>query len=261
MAEGLRSDGDERETVIGRVARILAAFDRKNAALPLSVLAERADLPVPTAYRLATELVRHGLLERDEDKKIRVGMRLWELSTRGNDRLTIRNIALPYLENLFESLGQLTLLGVLDGGTVLYLERLTPEGMDVERAHIGQRHPIHAASTGLVLLAFSPLTFQEEFLRRTLPRYTADTVTDPEILRRQLALIRRQRYAVATGIGMPDWTGMAVPLFDYDKSVVAALSVVYPRGKENAAAAIPALQAASFAISMTLASRPRPEDD
>ena len=251
----------DRESVIGRVARILAAFDRWNSALPLSVLAERADLPVPTAYRLVTELVKYGLLERDEDKLIRVGMRLWELSTRGNDRLTIRNLALPHMENLFESLGQLTTLGVLDGGTVLYLERLTPEGMDVERAHIGQRHPIHAASTGLVLLAFSPLNVQEDFLSRPLPKYTADTVTDPGILRRQLAMIRRQRYAVAPGIGMPDWTGMAVPILGADRLAVAALSVVYARGKENAAAAIPALQAAAFAISMTLGSRPRSDED
>ncbi|MFW0786382.1 IclR family transcriptional regulator [Gordonia sp. CPCC 206044] len=255
MTNDARNQGAARESVIARVARILASFDRQNAALPLSVLAERADLPVPTAYRLVTELARHGLLERDEDKRIRVGMRLWELSTRGNDRLTIRNIALPYLENLFESLGQLTTLGVLDGGTVLYLERLTPAGTDVERAHIGQRHPIHAASTGMVLLAFSPRAFQEEYLNRPLPKYTVDTVTDPNILRRQLALIRRQRYAVTPGIGMPDWTGMAVPILGYDKTIVAALSVVYPRGKENAAAAIPALQAAGFAISMSLSPR------
>lgn len=242
--------------MIGRVARILAAFDRQNSALSLSALAYRADLPVPTAYRLVTELVKYGLLERDEDKQIRVGMRLWELSTRGNDRLGIRNIALPYMEDLFESLGQLTTLGVLDRGSVLYLERLTPDGMQVERAHIAQRHPIHAGSTGLVLLAFSPPEIQEDFLRRPLARYTPDTVTDPAVLRRQLATIRRERCAVVPGVGMVDWTGMAVPILDREKMAVAALSVVYPRGREHPGA-LQALHTAAFAISTTLRSRRR----
>ncbi|WP_067662040.1 IclR family transcriptional regulator [Nocardia miyunensis] len=260
MTGSSRIQQESRESVIGRVSRILAAFDRQNSALGLSVLAERADLPVATTYRLATELVRHGLLERGEDKRIRVGMRLWELSTRGNDRLAVRNVALPHLENLFESLGQLTTLGVLEGDTVLYLERLAPAGLDVERAHIGQRHPIHAGSTGLVLLAFSPGDYQEAFLRRKLSKFTPQTIVDPHVLRRHLAMIRRQRYVMVPGVGMPDWTGIAVPIFDGDKSAVAALSVVYPRGKEDPAA-LPAMRAAAFAISMTLSSRPHPDED
>src|SRR5687767_8108646 len=58
---------DQRRSVIGRVARILSAFDRQQRSMPLTVLAQRADLPVPTAYRLVTELIQHGLLERGPD--------------------------------------------------------------------------------------------------------------------------------------------------------------------------------------------------
>lgn len=244
------------ESVISRVARILSSFDRRNRSLPLTVLADRAGLPVPTTYRLVTELVRHGLLERNEEKEIRIGLRLWELSTRGNSTLSLRDTALPYMEELFASLGRLTTLSVLEGNSMLYLERLTPEGFTLERALIAQRHPIHAASAGLVLLAFSPPEFQEEYLSKPLARYTEDTVTDPVILRKMLAEIRQQRYSYAPGIGTPGWTGIAAPIFGQGQRVVGALSLVYPRGSERPHEAIPALQAASFGISMALGIHP-----
>ncbi|MBT2535480.1 IclR family transcriptional regulator [Arthrobacter sp. ISL-69] len=244
------------ESVITKVARILASFDRQQRSLPLTVLADRAGLPVPTTYRLVSELVRHGLLERDESKQIRIGLRLWELSTRGSDALSLRDTALPYMEDLFESLGRLTTLSVLEGRTILYLERLTPEGLDLNRALVAQRHPIHAASSGLVLLAFAPAAFQEQFLSKPLARYTPDTVTDPQTIRKMLADIRQKRACIAPGIGTPGWTGMAVPVFGTGNRVVAALSVVYALGTERAAEAIPAMQAASFGISMALGAQP-----
>ncbi|MBT2597848.1 IclR family transcriptional regulator [Arthrobacter sp. ISL-72] len=244
------------ESVITKVARILASFDRQQRSLPLTALADRAGLPVPTTYRLVSELVRHGLLERDESKQIRIGLRLWELSTRGSDALSLRDTALPYMEDLFESLGRLTTLSVLEGHTILYLERLTPEGLDLNRALVAQRHPIHAASSGLVLLAFAPAAFQEQFLSKPLARYTPDTVTDPETIRKMLADIRQKRACIAPGIGTPGWTGMAVPVFGTGNRVVAALSVVYALGTERAAEAIPAMQAASFGISMALGAQP-----
>src|SRR5699024_2360498 len=143
----------------------------------------RADLPVPTTYRLVTELIHYGLLERDEEKNIRIGLRLWELSARGNDTLSIRDTAFPYIENLHNQLNQFVSLAVLSHGTVLYLERLAPDDFDVDRAHVAQRHPLHAASSGLVLLAYASAEFQDEFLSRPLQKFTKNTVTDPKILR------------------------------------------------------------------------------
>ncbi|WAH96326.1 IclR family transcriptional regulator [Arthrobacter sp. MMS18-M83] len=248
------------ESVITRVARILASFDRQNRSMPLTVLAERAGLPVPTAYRLVTELVRHGLLERDESKQIRIGLRLWELSTRGSDTLSLRDTALPYMEDLFESLGKLTTLSVLEGRTLLYVERLTPGGLNLNRALVAQRHPVHAASSGLVLLAYATPEFQAEFLSRPLARYTPDTVTDPDVLRKMLADIRQRRCCIAPGIGTAGWTGMAVPVFGPGNRVAAALSVVYELGTERPTEAIPAMQAASFGISMALGAQPPRRD-
>ena len=245
-----------RRSVIGRVARILSAFDRQRRSMPLTMLAQRAGLPVPTTYRLVTELIQHGLLERGPDKEIKIGLRLWELSTRGSDTLSLRDTALPYLEDLHEHLGQLVTLAVLDNGTVLYLERLAPETFTLERALVAQRHPLHAASSGLILLAYSPAEFQAEFLQKPLARYTERTVTDPKTLRRVLADIRQRRYSIVPGIGTAGWTGIAVPVFGPKKTVVAALSAVYPPGQDDPAAAIPALQSAAFGISMALGAEP-----
>ena len=86
------------DSVIGRVVRLLNAFDRQQPSMTLSGLAHRASLPLTTAHRLVEELVKYGLIERDPDGQLRVGLRLWELAARGSRALTLREIALPFIK-------------------------------------------------------------------------------------------------------------------------------------------------------------------
>ena len=89
------------EPVIDRALSLLAVFSDRRRALTLSEMARLADMPAPTALRLIARLVAWGALERLEDGRYVVGVRLWEvasLSPRGHG---VREIALPYLEDLF----------------------------------------------------------------------------------------------------------------------------------------------------------------
>lgn len=240
------------ESVISRVVRIVDAFDRESQSLPLGKLANRAGLPLTTTHRLVSEMLRHGLLERDADKDISIGVRLWEISSKGSRVLTLRETALPFIEDLQANLKQHVNLAVMDRHSVLFIERLAPEGSTLEAARMGERWVLHASSPGLVLLAYSPPDYQNWYLARPLTKVTAETVTDPESLRRTLADVRQQRYAFVPGIGMKDWTGTAVPIIGSSDEVVGALSVIYRRGEEQPQVAIPALQIAASGISRAL---------
>ncbi len=55
-------------SVTSRALALLAAFDADHRRLTLSELAERADLPLPTAHRLVGELVAWGALTRTRDR-------------------------------------------------------------------------------------------------------------------------------------------------------------------------------------------------
>jgi DNA-binding IclR family transcriptional regulator len=244
------------ESVLTRAVRILAAFTPEEPVLPVSEIARRASLHVATASRLIAELTGHGLLAREPDGRVRIGVRLWELAFRASPALTLREAAMPYLEDLHAIVGHHVQIGVLDGEEVLFLERLSAPGGVVNYTRIAGRLPLHASSSGVVLLAHAPREMQERVLAAPLRRYTAATVTTPDRLRALLADVRRQGFAVLAGHVHEDATGVAVPVRGRDGEVVAALSAIVPNDGQ-AHTRVPALLAAARGITRTLA-RPDP---
>ncbi len=220
------------DSVIDRLVRVLATFDAEHTAQSPSNISRRAGLPASTGHRLVGELVSSGLLERDDEGRARVGMRLWELATRGSLALGLRQAALPAMERVQALVRQHTQLGVLDGDQVLFLERLSHPDAGANIARIAGRLPLHASSSGLVLLASAPPAVVERVLAAPIERLAPETIADPAALRRKLAEVRRLGHAVAPGSIEAVSTGVAVPIRDRG-SVVAALAVVLPRGDES----------------------------
>ncbi|MFI5626173.1 IclR family transcriptional regulator [Nocardioides sp. NPDC051685] len=220
------------ESVIERVVRILEAFDPETPALSVNELAARSGLPSSTASRLVDQLVSEGLLRRDASRRVRVGVRMWELASRASPTLALRQAAMPFMEDVQAVVGHHTQLGVLDRREVLFLERLSARRAVVNITRVAGRLPLHASSGGHVLLAHGPHSLQQEIIASPLRRYTDATVTDPTQLRRVLADVRRQGYAFCPGHIDPAATGIAVPVQDRRGRVVAALSVVVPNDDE-----------------------------
>jgi DNA-binding IclR family transcriptional regulator len=223
-----------RDSIISRVVRILSCFDRSTAALSLSSLARRSGLPLTTAHRLTEELLRHGLLERQTAGDLRPGLRMWELANRASHALTLRESCLPFMEDVQAAVRHHVTLAVLDRGSALYVERLSTPESPLEAANIAQRMPLHASSSGLVLLAFSTAAVQASALEGPLEKTTTETVTDPVALRRQLADVRQKGFAAPPGIGRPEWIGVAVPVFGPERTadgpvIAAALNAIVPR--------------------------------
>lgn len=220
--------------------------------MAVTAIARQAGLHVATTSRLVAQLVEQGLLERTERGWIRVGLRLWELGQRASPALSLREAAMPFLEDLHAVVGHHVQVGVLDGTEVIFLERLSAPQAVVNYTRIAGRLPLHASSSGLVLLAHARADLQEQILLCPLDRLTARTVTEPGALRRLLARIRREGVVVTEGFIHPDATGVAVPVRDGTGDVVAALSTIQPNDG-TAAALVPALHAAAHGIRRTLA--------
>lgn len=236
------------DSVISRVVRIFETFDQDAPALRVTEIARRADLHVATASRLVEALCRQGWLVRDDDRRVRLGVRLWELASRAAPTRGLREAALPFMEDLHAIVGHHTQLGVLEGKEVLFVERLSAPGAVVNITRVAGRLPLHASSSGLVLLAHAPAELQEEVLAEPMYRYTAETITTAARLRRVLADVRRDGYVLCAGHIHPDATGIAVPLRTSAGEVLAALSVIVPNDGA-AAAQVPALRAAARGVS------------
>ncbi|GAB3678968.1 IclR family transcriptional regulator [Saccharopolyspora tripterygii] len=252
---------DSGESLLTRVDRVLSCFDSDNPTRTASDIARHAQLPIATAHRLVNELVSLGYLERTPGRRIRLGVRLWELASRGSRALGLREAAMPVMEDLHAAVGHHTQLAVRDGLEALYLERLSTRGGSRNIIRVAGRLPAHACSSGLVLMAHAPVEVQDELLASRLHRYTDRTPSEPEALRRVFADIRQRGVAMAEDFITPGATGVAVPIRGPAEDVVAALSVVVPSRNGNGPAQISALLAAARAISRALGLNPRLEAD
>lgn len=239
------------ESVIERVVRLFDAFDPETERLSVGDLARRADLPSSTASRLIDQLVGHGLLHRDSEGLVGMGVRMWELASRASPTRGLREAALPFLEDIHAVVGHHAQLGVREGTEVLFLERLSAPSAVVNMTFVAGRLPMHASSSGLVLLAHSPPEVQERILGRRLRRYTDATPVDPHELRRLLAEVRRSGHVHCPGFVHPDAAGLAVPVRNHRDVVVAAVSVVVPNDA-SAVQTLPALRTAARGIGRAL---------
>jgi DNA-binding IclR family transcriptional regulator len=236
-------------SVTSKVFALLDAFEPSIRELSLNELSRRSGLPTSTAYRLASELVERGAMERESRGSYRIGLRLWEIGSLCPRGLTVRDVALPFMQELHKATQENVHLAVLDGYEALYITRISGRRSVPTKARIGQRLPLHATAVGKVLLANQPREFLHEIVSRGLTRYTPHTIVAPGQLRRTLAEIRR------TGVGFSreeltlGTVAVASPILDANRNVAAALSVVVRTSGVDLARLAPGVRMAAMGIS------------
>lgn len=239
-------------SVSARLLSLLDAYAEGNAAYTLSGLSRRSGLPLTTTHRLAGELERWGGLERGEDGKYRIGLRLVELAALCPRGTGLRDVALPFMQDLYEATHQNVQLAVREGTDGVYIERIAGRQAVPVRTRIGAHWPLHATGVGLVLLAFAPTGVQEDVLAAPLARFTPHTITDPVQLRRVLAEVRKTGIALSDRQITDDAYSVGAPVTGPDGNCVAALSVVVAYDDARRASWGPAVRAAAIGISRNL---------
>ena len=244
-----------RKNAAGRLLAVLDAFGPRSRALSLSEISRRSELSLSTTHRLVHELLSWGALERDQNGRYSIGVRLLELAALAPRGLDLREAAFPCLDELHHRTRGNVHLAVRDGMQVVYVEVIRACATHPTSGKAGDRWPMHATGTGLVLLAFADRELQEEALQRPLERYTPLTITDPAQLRRKLAQVRQSGYAVSVGqITLPDLV-VAVPVHDPFGGLAAAISVVVESARAKPRVLARMLADASTEITRRLAAQ------
>jgi DNA-binding IclR family transcriptional regulator len=239
-------------SVTSKVLDLLDCFAADRRTLTLSELSRRTGLPLSTTHRLLNELTGRGILARDGDGRFNVGLRLWEIGALAPASHGLREAALPYMEDLYESTHENVQLAVLDGTEAVYVERLSGRASVHVVTRTGSRLPVHATGVGQVLLAYGSHDLIEQVLAEDLRRYTKFTITDPKRLRRVLADVRQQGFVVSERQVELISTSVAAPIRDAAGHVVAALSIVVAAAKSDPHRFVPAVLAASRGVSRSL---------
>lgn len=240
------------EPVLDRAFRLLDAFTSDETNLTLTLLSERAAIPLSSTLRLAQHLCRLKALERQGDGSFTIGVKMLEyaaLAPRGHG---LRSIALPYMEDLHRVTRQHVQLAVREQDEAVIIERLSAPGAGRVLYSVGARIPLHGTGLGLVLLAYSRTEFQEAYLKRELllePERSTLLSTD---LRERLQAVRTSSIAHMTRMLPEPAASVAAPIFDRTGACVAAISVLGADGSLDSRMLEPAVAAIARTISRDL---------
>lgn len=235
-------------SVLGRMTAVLDAFTPDDGHLGVTEIARRSGLPKSTVSRLVAELVHHRFLEK-VNGGVRLGLRMFELgklSARPNE---LRGLAFPAMNDLRNATGQTVHLAILQDSEVVYLSILrgrdAPAGL---RSRVGGRLPAHATGAGKALLAFAPPAVVDRVIERGLVACQPRTITNPDVLRRELEAIRQSGLAYSTEEAGRGVAGAASPILTADRHAIAAVSVSGRVGHFDAHRVGPAVHTAALGL-------------
>ena len=224
----MASDATGRSII--RIAEILNCFSVEEPVHTLTAVSNRLGLPKSTTHRLLTTLVSQGFLIRDvHGHGYQLGYQLLHWGMVAQAALDLRSEALPILRLLVRSVGETAILTARDGTRGFYLEIVESAQPVRLTMQVGQRLRLHAGASSKVLLAFLPEAEIEQIIAaiELLP-FTPHTITEPALLRAELAAIRQRGYATSFEETDHGAMGIAAPVYDRAGHAVAGIGIAAP---------------------------------
>ena len=249
-----RDEAAESASVTARALSVLGAFENTVGPLSVSRIAARAHLPLSTTYRLVHELEAWGGVEKTSDGKYQVGMRIWELGQLAGRRL--RDRAHPFLQDLFDLTHENVHMAVREGTQTLYTDKIYGSKKVPVISRVGGRLPMHATAVGRVLLAAQPDWFVEAYLERELETPTPQTVTDPELLREEVARVRETGYSVTIEQMRVGQFSVALPVRVHGETIAAVGFVLDKAKVSETKRLLPLLRGTVERIETAISTRP-----
>lgn len=221
--------GEQSQALVKAVA-ILDCFTQEDGEMGVREIARRVNLSSSATGRLLSAMKDLGILTQNpETRAYAMGSRVLTWAGVYSASQDVRNKALPAIQTLHQSTNETISLYVLDGSERVCIERLESAQSVRIVTRVGRRLPLYAGSAGKAILAYLPPARQEEIIGGTpLQPLTPMTITDPVVLRQELAKVRAEGCAVSHGEWLADASGVAAPILDHLGQPVAAISISGP---------------------------------
>ncbi|MFI6817541.1 IclR family transcriptional regulator [Nonomuraea sp. NPDC050328] len=257
--------GSQTVATVERAADVLVLFAESGAlTLGVTEIAESLGMSKAAVHRVLASLRTRGLVELDEEsRRYSLGLTAMRLGLAYLDRIDVRRLAAPELVELSRRTQETATLSIRTGGSSrVYLDQVTPEREVIMSVSLGVPYPLHAGGSSKAFLAFLTDAEIADYLEQPLTRLTPSTVTDPDRLRTELALIRRRGYAMSISERQSGAASVAAPILDHHGRPAAVVSVCGPAerfvGEADACAA--ALLEAADRLSAQLGHRKESPD-
>lgn len=215
--------------------KVLECFTIDKTEKRVTQIANELNLAKSTISRLLKTLLNEGYVKKNpETQKYSLGNKILTLYSALISNMEIVKEAHPILEELAKSTSESVQLAEIEGSNVIYMEQIKSSYPIQIFAHIGRINPIHCTSSGKLLLAYQNVENIEKTLSNNeLEKYTSSTITDINILKKELLEIRRLGYCFIENEFIEGIVSIAAPIRDYNKNVIAAVSLVGPIQRIN----------------------------
>jgi len=212
---------------LARGLKILDLLAQSRDGVSITELADRLGVDKGSASRLVATLASYGYAEKDEEtRRYHLGLQVVKVSRSLLTRLPMREVAKPFLRQLMDRTGECAHLAVPGQGKVLYIDQVESPATLRVNAQVGTMNPLHCTALGKILLAFG-----EVELPADLESFTPRTITNPDLLRKNLEQIRVQGYAVDDEEFDLGVRCIAVPVEDFRGKVVASMGISGPSSR------------------------------
>jgi DNA-binding IclR family transcriptional regulator len=218
-----------QSSIVEKSVRLVDVLAQAPGKLSQSEIIEASGLSKSSVYRIMSILVGQGLVQFDKiDKQYSAGPKLISWARSAWQKIDLNVIEDQDLIKLSQETGLNVAVSVLSESTVTFIRTRIPKPYKFA-VKIGGQSELHCTAAGKVFLAYMTDPEQSAFFKAAkLEKFTENTITDEDILRDELMVIRQQGYAFSNREEFWQVRGIAAPILDYDDRIMAAISLWSP---------------------------------
>jgi DNA-binding IclR family transcriptional regulator len=210
----------------GSIDKALTVLEALAEHSRLTDIAAASGLPKSTVHRILQSLIGWGFAFADGNGGYLPGPRILTLAGRVMSRFDPAQHARAALRDLRDRTGMTVHFAIRSGDEVVYVDKIEGRRPYQMKSRVGMGVPLHTTAIGKVVLAHLPEDETAEIIGRAgLTAVTRRSITDPAVLRRQLAEAATGGYAVDDGENDAGISCIGAPVFDHTATVMGGISI------------------------------------
>lgn len=218
---------------VEKALRLLELLSTYDAPVRLSELSRDIGMNKSTVYRMLETMRQMGYVQQDEPNgRYMITSKMWQIGVRAFQRIDIRNLARPYLEDLSRQTNEPAVLAIVEGTDVVIVDRCASSQAVQTISQVGSRTPIHCSSLGKAFLMVDTEA-KLQTLPRMLEKFTQSTIVSLAELRTEIAACADARLAVAFDEYREGVSGVSAPVIGGDGKVHAIIGITLPTPRAN----------------------------
>lgn len=222
---------DQQRYLLSSVAnalRIMNSFTVEKPFKGVSELADELGISKSAISRLLSTLASEGyVIKEPTTQKYSLGLQILKLNSVVVSQLEINHAADPIIKELAKSTGEAALISILED-EIVYIAQIECRHQQLILPLVGHRSPVHCTSAGKLLLAYYETERLHQVVKKGLNPYTSKTITDKEVLQKQLMDIRKSQFCCCESEYLEGVICFSAPIRNYMNCVVAALTIMGP---------------------------------